>query len=115
MMRPTPNIAPSAAPATAPELKLFPGEGIEDVEVDDCVPVAVGEVLSWSPEVRSDVDCDARSEVRRLDVELLDPVLVLDGTPTLVLDVADTAVAGRGGVGRGTVVAGCGGVGRSEG
>ena len=42
-------------------------------------------------------------------------MLVSDGTLVLVLDVSGTAVAGRGGVGRGTVVAGCGGVGRSEG
>ena len=74
--------------------------------------MAVGEVRLWSSEGRGNIDCDARFEVRRLDVELLDPVLVSDGRPSLVLDVSDTAVAGRGGVGRGAVVAGCGGVGR---
>ena len=72
--------------------------------------MAVGRAGLWKG--RRDVDCDARFEVRRLDVELLALVLVLDGTLVLVLDVSDTAVAGRGGVGRGAVVAGRGGVGR---
>jgi len=110
---PTPNIAPSASPATAPELNPFSGEGTEGVDVVDCVSVAVARAGLWKG--RRDVDCDERSEVRRLDVELLGPVLVLDGTLVLVLDVSGAAVAGRGGVGRGTVVAGRGDVGRSEG
>ena len=66
----------------------------------------------WSPEGIGNIDCDARFEVRRLDVELLDRELVSDGRLTLVLDVSGTAVAGRGGVGRGAVLAGRGGVGR---